>query len=699
LDPRRTRVAKELIREKARVPEDEAREAGRTESAAPLPGVLGGRESESELFRARYASLLGACLEGKKLHPGALASLVEEWASRDPGALETMERLRQSVEAPIREKMETLSSHEERLRLEKALLEAKGIFLEACLHGCQKRIDRIAENWKRLEDFPDTLAAVLDPLTLAREALERLKDLLGLEKAALLELDRQGRLVPVAGDKGENAAPLVLRGETAARFLEERKTITFQLLDEGGDVLPGGEWEGGALIPLVVRERVIGGLLLGGFAARGAPAGAPPDMEMAERFAKRLAVALENARLHQREQRKIRQTLALLEIARVVGSTLDLEEILNRVVEMVLEVCPVSFCAAFLCEDGIFRPLAWRGFIEELARELEGVKIGLEGLSEEARKAIEEGRAVALSADAVKRFLPGEALAEHGVEEVLLQPLRSRGRTVGFLALFHAGHPDTEESWEEKQLAEAVALQASLAVENASLYADIERGYFSTVQALAKAIEVKDPYTRGHSERVTTYALMIAEAMGLDEREKQKLKYAATLHDIGKIGIAGRVLNKPGALTEEEYTHVKTHPILGDSIVEPVEFLQEPRPIILHHHERYDGKGYPEGLKGEDIPLCARILSVADAFEAMRSDRPYRKALPLEEARMELVRNSGTQFDPRVVEVFLGILDRHGGDPILREEAGSGKWGQVGQPAGMGGERAGAPREAGGMGR
>ena len=139
--------------------------------------------------------------------------------------------------------------------------------------------------------------------------------------------------------------------------------------------------------------------------------------------------------------------------------------------------------------------------------------------------------------------------------------------------------------------------------------------------------------------------------------KSQKLKYAATLHDIGKIGIAGWVLNKPGALTDEEYTHVKTHPLLGDTIIEPVEFLQGPRPIILHHHERFDGKGYPDGLRGEDIPLSARILSVADAFEAMRSDRPYRKALPLREAREELLSNSGTQFDPEVVRVFLGILD------------------------------------------
>ena len=154
--------------------------------------------------------------------------------------------------------------------------------------------------------------------------------------------------------------------------------------------------------------------------------------------------------------------------------------------------------------------------------------------------------------------------------------------------------------------------------------------------------------------------------MGLEERDRQKLKYASTLHDIGKIGIAGRVLNKPGALTDEEYMHVKTHPLLGDTIIEPVEFLQGPRPIILHHHERYDGKGYPDGLKGSSIPLCARILSVADAFEAMRSDRPYRRALTMDKAIEELKKNSGTQFDPKVINIFLSILEHNGNDPVNR---------------------------------
>lgn len=691
-------MANELTREIAYERGKEARDAYMTESAVVHPVETNPSGSLSEALVSRYRELIRERMQGGEGHAKELAAMAEEWARRDPLAVHRMEGIVERAETPFREEGGAASSTEECWRVEVALLEARAFFAEACLKGRERRLLDLVDKWRKIEDFPDTLAAVVDPRTLARSGLERLKGLLGLRKAALLELDREGRLVPVAGDTDGLRGPLELDERASAVFLGQEKALYAGFLRESCAWEPGEEWEEAALLPLRVRKRVVGALLLGAIENDGWNDLGSLDLEAAEAFAKRLAVALENARLHEREQRKIRETLALLEVARVVGSTLELEEILKRVAEMMVEVCPVTMCVAYVEEGGAFRPRAWGGFIEELAGELDGkAGVTLEDLGMEAKRALEEGRAVTRPVEELDGLLPGDVLAEHGVTEALLQPLCARGRTVGFLALFHARIPDEEEVWEEERLAEAVAAQASLAVENASLYADIEKGYFSTVQALAKAIEVKDPYTRGHSERVTTYALMIAEAMGLDERERQKLKYAATLHDIGKIGIAGRVLNKPGSLTEEEYTHVKTHPLLGDSIVEPVEFLQEPRPIILHHHERYDGKGYPDGLKGEDIPLCARILSVADAFEAMRSDRPYRRALPLEEARRELVRNAGTQFDPRVVEVFLDILERHGGDPIPREENREGPVGGGMMAATR--VEADAAREGGGMGR
>lgn len=541
------------------------------------------------------------------------------------------------------------------------------LLCEACLRTEAAKRRELVKNLQAIDRFPDTIAATLDPLTLARVGLKRLKEMLVAECAVLYEVDGKRRLVAVTEEcPTRTKGPLLLTGGVAERVLEKGEAVFLQ-----GDPSTG---EAGVaicgcgrclLLPLVVRGRTSGAVLV----ARDASSYCfgIEDLQVGKSFANRLAVAMENARLHEREQRKIKETVALLEITRAINSTLDLKDILQKVVRMSIDLCPAVLCCVYLLEDGRCTIGAWYGFIEDALWKTErerGFELG--ELAREHLASLFAGEPVIISRLEAAFLLSDEVLRDHGVDGVLLYPLKARERLSGLMALLLPPHKYGGMEKEELEVVAAIASQASMAIENASLYEDIERSYFSTVQALAKAIEVKDPYTHGHSERVTAYALMIAEAMRLDEMEKQKLKYAATLHDIGKIGIAGRVLNKPGALTEEEYSHVKTHPTLGDSIVEPVEFLQGPRPIILHHHERYDGRGYPDGLKGEDIPICARILSVADAFEAMRSDRPYRKALPLEEARQELIRNAGTQFDPKVVEVFLAILDRHDGDPVTR---------------------------------
>ncbi len=175
--------------------------------------------------------------------------------------------------------------------------------------------------------------------------------------------------------------------------------------------------------------------------------------------------------------------------------------------------------------------------------------------------------------------------------------------------------------------------------------------------ALAQAVEAKDPEIKGHLERSIKYATLIGERLGLKEEEMEALRFGAVLHDIGKIGIDDKILFKPGKLTPEEYEKVKEHPRLGAQIIEGVEFLKEVAPIILYHHERYDGKGYPEGLKGEEIPLLARIISVVDAYETMISSRPYKKPFSKEEAKKEMLREKGKQFDPYIVDIFLKILE------------------------------------------
>jgi response regulator RpfG family c-di-GMP phosphodiesterase len=182
---------------------------------------------------------------------------------------------------------------------------------------------------------------------------------------------------------------------------------------------------------------------------------------------------------------------------------------------------------------------------------------------------------------------------------------------------------------------------------------DIQHHYDGTVKALIAAIDAVDHYTRGHSERVSNFTVRLAEAVSFPRHQIVLLQQAAIVHDIGKIGVEGRILRKRGTLTQEELQEVRKHPQIGVEIVGPVPFMAEMLPVILHHHERYDGKGFPEGLKGEEIVLGARLVSIADAVDAMLSDRPYRRALTLEEVKAELERESGGQFDPQLVSALL----------------------------------------------
>ena len=178
------------------------------------------------------------------------------------------------------------------------------------------------------------------------------------------------------------------------------------------------------------------------------------------------------------------------------------------------------------------------------------------------------------------------------------------------------------------------------------------------IVALAIAIDAKDPYTRGHSVRVAKYAAATAEELGLEPQEIENILYAGLLHDIGKIGVSEQILYKPAILDVEEWEVIKAHPITGAKILEPILSLQRITPLVRHHHERYDGTGYPEGLTRKEIPLGARILAVADAFEAMTSHRPYRRAMPPAQAAAILKEGMGRQWDAEVVKAFLKMLER-----------------------------------------
>jgi len=210
----------------------------------------------------------------------------------------------------------------------------------------------------------------------------------------------------------------------------------------------------------------------------------------------------------------------------------------------------------------------------------------------------------------------------------------------------------------ELKLLSSIAEQIAIGISNADLYSDLENLVKNVVKSLVSTIEAKDTYTRGHSDRVHNFSLMMAEALALDDEQQYDLSWASILHDIGKIGIPESILNKPGRLSEEEYDIVKKHPEQGDRILKPLKQLLSSLPGVLHHHERYDGMGYPEGLKGEDIPLMARIIAVADTFDAITSARAYRGSKSSQQALAIMEEVAGTQLDQGLVKVFKDMYDR-----------------------------------------
>jgi HD-GYP domain-containing protein (c-di-GMP phosphodiesterase class II) len=530
---------------------------------------------------------------------------------------------------------------------------------------------------EEIDRFPSSLASTLDFSTLMRASIKKCMELVDVQRCAIFTRDLVSNELHLMASNFEHDrvfgdATANLDESVIKQLVQERKPVLIEgyrrSIPQVTGMMKRMKTKVILLVPLMVRDRNLGVMLLDN---PERPQMFTPDVvNLSLRFANRVAGAMENARLHGSEQQKLKEMMALLEVARLVTSTLDIDVLLSRLAQITADVCEVGKCSVYIYidESGRFYPAATFGMFPDSNWETglgEGVMTS-DLQAEEAKEFIEDYKTVVCEPNLCP-FIPPERIDDTGIKSIVLVPIYSRDRMLGMMVLYYNREKD-ELSSDELNLSSAVAGQAAVALENAGLYEDLEMSYFSTVKALARAIEVKDPYTYGHSERVTDYALAICRQMELSEWETKNIKYAAALHDIGKIGIARKILDKEGSLSDEEFVQIKTHPLLGDSIMEPVAFLQEPRKIILHHHERYDGNGYPDGLKGENIPLGARILAVSDSFEAMMSDRPYREALPLSVALRELEVNAGTQFDPDVVQAFLDVI-KSGGIPAAKAAA------------------------------
>jgi putative nucleotidyltransferase with HDIG domain len=376
------------------------------------------------------------------------------------------------------------------------------------------------------------------------------------------------------------------------------------------------------------------------------------DISFLEVLLPEAAIAMKNALLFSERNQRVRELSAINELALEVSSSIELKTLLEVALDKAVAVTGADSGSIMLLdeEQQTLSIAASRG-IDPMIAATTRVPVGF-GVAGWVAK---EGRSV---------MLPGmwepslcDELLRDDVDSAICTPITSKDAIIGVLSVNRA---DSARSFtqENMNVVDSFARQLGIAIENARLYTNLEDTFLGTIKALAAAIDAKDPYTWGHSSEVTELSVAIAEAMGLDASDVQQIRIAATLHDIGKIGIDGAILVKPGRLTAEERTMINQHPSIAANILAPLDFLRDMVPLVLFHHERFGGGGYPTGISGQAIPLGARIISVADSFNAMVSDRPYRQALQLDVAIGELCRNAGSQFDPTVVDAFCGLVER-----------------------------------------
>jgi len=353
---------------------------------------------------------------------------------------------------------------------------------------------------------------------------------------------------------------------------------------------------------------------------------------------------------------ELRRLEALAAASTVINSTLDLKELLKLIMELAASSLRAE-ASSILLKDKATGDLFFDVATGGAAEAVKTIRIPRgQGIAGHVAETAESLLVPDCSQD--PRFFKGaDEKSRFVTRNIVAVPLIARGETIGVVEVLNRKGPGTFDQG-DLMLLRALGHQSAVAIQNAQLFHDVESGFLSTVQALAQAVDAKDSYTAGHSSRVTQYSVLIAEELGLDPELIRKVRLSGLLHDVGKIGIMDSVLSKPGKLTDEEFALMKKHPVVGGHILEPVVQLADVIPGVISHHERFDGKGYPQGLKGEEIPLQGRIIGVADAFDAMTSHRVYRPRLSDQTAIEELKKNSGTQFDSRMVEAFLSVFGK-----------------------------------------
>jgi len=352
-------------------------------------------------------------------------------------------------------------------------------------------------------------------------------------------------------------------------------------------------------------------------------------------------------------RRRAVEARMLYEVARSITSSLRLRQVLDLIANSAQQVMGARACGIRLLDaaTGELRPVVMRGLSEEYLS-----KGSVSRESSPLDRRVLAGEPVQVrDVRHDPNFQYPEAADAEGLRSVLSVPLRSKDEPLGVIRVYARGKRHFRGR--EVDLLMAFAHQAAVAIENAELYEDIRRNYYETVRALTTAIEARDPTTYNHSERVTELADRLATFLQLSPEDRETLRFGCILHDVGKIGVEESALEArdPG---DREQVFYRMHPLIGRSILQPIGFLDDALPIVVHHHENWDGSGFPEGLGGEDIPYAARLCAVVDSYERMRSaQRPGQQPLSLAEAVEEITAGAGTTFDPKLVASFRKMME------------------------------------------
>ena len=368
---------------------------------------------------------------------------------------------------------------------------------------------------------------------------------------------------------------------------------------------------------------------------------------------------LEKQRLES-ENLRLKEAVSLYQVSEAISASLSLDEVLATIADSTHAELYADLLSTWLDDgEGSFferQYLARPGFPHEGSMGKLDSAVFASHFSAE-RSLVEHGERAAAFFSEAPAFTPVSLVAV---------PLKAKQRLIGWIsAVSFTPHVRFDEG--QRKMLSIIGSRAAAAIENARLYEDLQASFQQTIEGLAAAIDKMDRYTSGHSTRVAVYATYLAKRLGLSPSEIEIVRQSALMHDIGKLGCVMN-LNKPGKLTQEEYEVFKQHPGFGRDILEPIKFLHPLIPGVHLHHEMWGGKGYPLGLSGKDIPLIARIVSVADTYDAMTSDRAYRRALPHDVAVAEIERCSGTQFDPDIASVFNEGLDAYRDEKIASGE-------------------------------